>query len=149
MILIITASLHAEEKSYFGYGDIHAMGGYPMLGIGVRAKTGIHCLDLSGNISPLPGLLHGKFSPALFHVRGLYLIYPQQEGIYLGGGLGFLNEPETLVHPGGSFEGALGYQWRRAHKNPLFLEANAIAPFEKPGGKSLRVWPGLTFGLGF
>jgi len=84
----------------------------------------------------------------IFHTKGLYLFYPYQKGFYLGTGLGVLKEPESLKSVTGSFEGALGYQWETTKNTRIFLEANAILPFQKPQG-TVRAWPGLSIGIGF
>ena len=136
---IFTIFSYSKETPYFTYGDVHAMGGYPMTGVGIRTQKGIHAFDFSGNVCPLNPMQ----SLNLFHLRSLYLVYPKQTGFYLGGGLGFLNEPET-VKVSGSFESAIGYQW----KNRIFLEGNAIVPFKQSQVRP-SVWPGLTLGVGF
>ena len=130
----------AAEKPYFSYGEVHAMGGYPMVGIGIRTQKNIHAVDFSANTCPL----NPPKSLIVFHLRALYLIYPAREGLYLGAGLGFLNEPETIKRSSGSFESALGYQW----KNRIFLEGNAIVPFKKSDILP-PIWPGLSLGFGF
>ncbi len=134
-----TAFSHATEKPYFAYVDVHAMGGYPMVGAGVRTQKGIHAFDLSGNTCSL----NLPTSLNIFHVRSLYLVYPKQVGFYCGGGLGLLNEPET-IQISGSFESAIGYQW----KKQFFLEGHIIVPF-KQSPPLTPVWPGLTLGYGF
>jgi hypothetical protein len=130
---------YAAEKPYFSYADVQAMGGHPMVGAGFRVQKGVHGFDFSGNTCPLspPDSLN------IFHVKSLYLIYPKQKGLYLGGGLGLLNDPDS-IKVSGSFESAIGYQW----KNRLFIEGNAIVPF-KQSQALVPVWPGLTFGVGF
>jgi hypothetical protein len=140
LLMLASALLgHATEKPYFTYGDVHTMGGYPMIGVGGRAQKGIHAFDLSINASPLslPASLN------VFHLRSLYLVYPKQTGLYVGGGLGLLNEPET-VKVSGSFESAIGYQW----KSRIFLEGSAMVPL-KQSEASVPVWPGVTVGYGF
>lgn len=129
----------AVETPNFVYADVQAMGGHPMVGFGFRTQKGVHALDVSGNIRPVipPEPL------IIFHLKSLYLVYPQQKGFYLGGGLGLLNDPES-VEVSGSFESTIGYQW----KNRLFIEGNAIVPF-KQSQALVPVWPGLTFGVGF
>lgn len=139
LALALTTLGNAAEKPYFTYGDIHAMGSYPMVGVGVRTQKGVHAFDFSGNASPL----NPPHSLNVFHLRSLYLVYPKQTGAYFGGGLGFLNEPET-VKMSGSLESAVGYQW----KNRVFLEGNAIVPFKQSQALA-PVWPGLTVGFGF
>ena len=143
---------HAEEKPYFSYGDVHAMGGYPMVGIGFRAQKDVHAFDLSANACPW----NPPRSLTVFHFRALYLIYPAKEGLYFGAGLGFLNEPETMKRMSGSFEGAIGWQGKLGRRARIFLEVDGIVPFHKayaasPQGIQLmsRIWPGLTTGFGF
>ena len=147
LLVLIFANLgNAVEKPYFTYGNVHAMGGYPMIGAGVRAQKGIHAFDFSGNICPLKP----PHSFQLFHVRSLYLVYPKQTGLYFGGGLGILNDPET-IQISGSFESTMGFQWG----NRIFLEANPFVPFKNSfttrTGKQVHFYicPGLTFGFGF
>ena len=139
VILILTAQVGATEKPYFLYGDIQAMGGYPMVGMGVRSQKGIHAFDFAGNACPL----NQPSSFAIFHLRSLYILNPEKTNFYVGAGLGMLNEPET-IGISGSFESALGYQW----KNRIFAELNAIVPFKTSDSIS-PVWPGLTLGFGF
>lgn len=142
-ILALAMTAIAKEKNYFGYGDVSAMGAHPMVGMGIRSKTGIHAFDVSGHIMPW-----NRFSPFIFHMKGLYLLYPGQEGFYCGSGLGLLNEPHSLKHLTGSLEASLGYQSKNADNAPMFFEINMIAPFIEPQG-TMRVWPGLTLGYGF
>jgi hypothetical protein len=129
----------ATEKLYFTYGSVQAMGGYPMIGAGVRTQKGIHTFDFSGNICPIrpPVTLN------IFHLRSLYLVYPNRTGLYFGGGLGLLNEPET-IKISGSFESAIGFQWA----NRIFLEGSAIVPLKQSPAIS-PIWPVLTLGFGF
>ena len=137
--LFISSCVVAEEATHFIYGDIHAMGGYPMVGVGVRAKKGKHGVDLSGNV----------LNKRLYHAKGLYLFYPLNEGFYFGGGLGVLSEPESIKGGvSGSAEGVVGYQWKLGNSHALFLDGGAIFPFKEPRGVG-RVWPTLTLGLGF
>ncbi len=130
---------HTLESRYFVYGDAQAIGGYPMTGVGIRRQSGIHAWDISGNVCPL----NPPASLQLFHVRGLYLIYPKEQGLYLGGGLGALNDP-TTINFSGTIEGALGYEWQ----NRVFFELNGIAPIQQ-SPPIAPVWPGLTLGMGF
>lgn len=143
-LLMIASFAAAETSSYFGYGDLHAMGGYPMVGLGVRVQEGFQGMDFSANICPL----NPPKSLRLFQIRGLYLYYPKRVGFYCGGGLGLLNEPETLKHLSGSLEAVIGYEWKIARTIPIFLAVNGTVPFSHPYVVG-RVWPGLTFGLGF
>lgn len=140
IFLSCLALCHGKEKNNFAYGDIHAMSGYAMIGLGFRAQEGMHAFDFSINACPL----NPWKSFQVFHLRGLYLLYPVQRGLYMGGGFGLLNEPETMKKVSGSFEAALGYQG----KSRLFFEVNALAPFEK-NSTGARVWPGVTLGSGF
>jgi hypothetical protein len=110
-----------------------------MLGVGARLQRGIHGFDLLGNTCPL----NPPVSLNSFHFRSLYLLYPAQKRFYLGSGLGMLNEPES-VRISGSFECALGYQW----KSQIFLEASAIVPFVQSDVVA-PIWPGVTLGVGF
>ncbi len=142
LLLTLSTAAFSKEKNYFGYGDVSAMGSHPMVGVGLRSKNGIHAFDVSGHIMPW-----NRFSPFIFHMKGVYLFYPAQEGFYCGSGLGFLNEPH-LKSVTGSIEASLGYQSRNADNAPMFFEANLIAPFLEPQG-TMRVWPGLTLGYGF
>ena len=143
---------HAAEKSYFGYGDLHAMGGYPMVGVGFRAQDGIHAFDLSANAC----FLNPPYSLGVFHCRGLYLYYPAKQGPYFGAGLGLLNEPETMKKMSGSFEMAMGWQMNSRHRIKVFLEIDGIVPFQAAFSRGMlgvekiaRIWPGLTIGFGF
>ena len=140
-ILLFPCVFLSGKENSFIYGDVHAMGGYPMVGLGCRTQQGMHAFDISGNLMPING--------SIFHAKGQYLFYPFQKGFYLGTGLGLLNEPESLKNITGSFEGALGYQWNTPKNTRIFLEANGIVPFQKPGGNTARVWPGLSLGVGF
>lgn len=110
-----------------------------MVGVGARTQKGIHALDFAGNACPL----NPPKSLNIFHLRSLYLVYPTPTGFYFGGGLGVLNDPET-IKVSGSFEGAIGYQW----ENRIFIEGNAFVPFKQSQAIS-PVFPGLTLGFGF
>jgi|SRR5579872_1469325 len=133
----------AKERNFFGYGDVSTMGARPMIGVGLRSKNEIHAFDISGHVMPW-----NRFSPFIFHAKGIYLFYPWKEGFYCGSGLGLLNEPKSLKNVTGSIEASLGFQIKNEDNAPIFFEANLIAPFLKPQG-TLRVWPGLTLGYGF
>lgn len=138
LLAILFATLgNAKDTSYFIYGDAQAMGGLPMTGVGVRTQKGMHGFDCSTNVC----FLHLPNSLNIFHAKSLYLIYPRQTGLYFGGGLGILNEPESTKITG-SFEGSVGFQWHRQ----IFVELNAIAPFS---GALTPIWPGATVGFGF
>jgi hypothetical protein len=141
---LMTALVCAQQKPFYTYTDVQAMGGYPLIGGGIRFLSGRISLDFSGNFMPYNG-----FSPLTFHTKGQVLFYPLS-GLYVGTGLGLLNEPEGLIKGvSGTVEGSLGLEWRTRHNRHLFLEGTAIAPFQKPQGDVLRVWPSLTFGYGF
>ncbi len=142
-LIAVSAGASAKEKNFFGYGDVSTMGSHPMVGVGVRSRTGIHAFDFSGHVMPW-----NRFSPFIFHMKGIYLLYPQREGFYCGSGLGLLNEPRSLKSVTGSLEATLGYQTKNEDNAPIFFEANLIAPFIEPQG-ALRVWPGFTLGYGF
>lgn len=72
-------------------------------------------------------VLRPPVSLETFQLRGLYLIYPKEKGLYLGVGMGLVNEKELLDHVSASIEGSLGYQWN----NNLFLEATYYgSPFK-------------------
>ena len=88
-------------------------------------------------------VLNPPYSLETFQLRGLYLVYPTENGLYLGAGMGLVNEKEVLDHISASIEGSLGYQWN----NNLFLEITATAPLSKT--PAAKVWPGLTIGYGF
>lgn len=139
LALTFAVCIHATETTYFIYGDVQTMGGYPMIGTGVRLQKGIHSFDLSGNFCPL----NPPQSLNIFHLKSLYLVYPKQREFYYGGGLGILSEPES-IRVSGSFESTIGYQW----KNRIFLEGNVTVPFKQSQVVS-PIWPGLTLGFGF
>lgn len=139
LALMIASFGNAEERPYFIYGNVHALGAYPMVGVGMRAYKGIHGFDLSVNTCPLVP----PSSLGIFHVRSLYLHHPEQSGYYKGAGLGLLNEPKGIGFSG-SFEGVFGYQW----ENKVFLEGNVIVPFKK-SQFIVPFVPGLTLGYGF
>jgi len=139
LLLIFTSYSYANENKIFSYMDTHAMGGYPMVGFGSRYQGGIHGFDISMNTC----VLRPPFSLEIFQLRGLYLVYPKEKGLYLGAGMGLVNEKELLDHVSASIEGSLGYQWN----NNLFLEVTATAPLAKTS--AVKVWPGLTIGYGF
>lgn len=147
LFALLTVSASALEESFFAYADLHAMSGYPMVGLGIRSHKGVHAIDLSANACPL----NPWKSFQSYHLRGLYLFFPRQTGFYLGGGLGYLNEPETLKKTSATLEAALGFQWRR-----LFLEGNIMSPYQRSHyrdrdklGAGMHIWPGLTLGFGF
>lgn len=141
LLFVLTLSALAEgHPNFLGYGEVGALGGYPMVGTGFRLGKGRHAFDYSGQMMPL--------SPRIFHLKGLYLYSPWREGFYLGAGLGLVNEPESLDRLSGSMEGALGYHWKTTKGMQMFLEADAIAPFNHSQGVA-KVWPGVRFGIGF
>lgn len=137
LFLLLSATLRAES---YTYGDFHAMGGWPMLGVGTRFHKQWHALDLSGHVMP--------FAPCVFHIQGLYLVYPCERGFYMGAGLGVMGAPETLRYPSGSFEWAMGYEWHTKVGRPLFVALGTSIPFREPRGVG-RICPHLTFGIAF
>ncbi len=141
LFLLACTLTFAKDKPYYTYTNIQTIGGYPLVGGGVRFIKGKTSLDISANAIPLGTIF--------FHTKALLLLYPVK-GVYLGGGLGLLNEPENVIKGiSGSFEGSLGYEWKTKKERRIFVEANAITPFQKPIDGVSRVWPGLTFGYGF
>ena len=154
-ILVAFVCQAAQPPRYYGYGSVHMMGGYPMVGVGLRTQKGINGFDISGSAFPY----FTRFADLPFHIKSLYLFHPRSKGIYLGAGLGLLNEPET-IRISGSFEGSFGFEWRIKKGNVFFLEADVIGPFRKSirrvykdGKAELQekraLWPGLSFGYGF
>lgn len=140
LLLICASYSYANEHKNFAYIDTHAMGGVPMVGFGARYQRGIHGFDISMNSC----ILRPPLSLEIFQLRGLYLIYPKEKGVYLGAGMGIVYEGEIVHHPTASVEGVLGYQW----ENNIFIEANVTAPLIK-NSPAAKVWPGLTIGYGF
>ncbi len=140
LLCSVSAFLGASDSHQFVYSEFSTLGGYPLVGPGFRLKKGVNSFDLSGQIMVI--------NPSIFHLKGSYLFYPQQEGFYLGAGVGMINEPESLRHLSGAFEGALGYEWKVGKNHPLFVECNVITPFQEPQG-TIRAWPGVSFGIGF
>lgn len=136
--LILSTTLIEGHPNFFGYGELGTLGGYPMVGAGLRLTKRHHGFDYSGEFMPL--------SPRIFHFKGLYLYSPWQEGFYMGAGLGLVNEPESLKHLSGSAEGAIGYHWQTTNGMQLFVEAGATAPFASHAAK---VWPTVRIGVGF
>lgn len=80
-------------------------------------------------------------------VRGLYLLYPKQKGIYLGSGFGFIHEAENLRYGSASFDAVVGYQWKTRKGRNLFLQVEGILPFKDIS--CAPILPTLTFGIGF
>lgn len=143
LFVLVTNCAFSNPVSGSTYVDLHALGGYPLVGIGIRCKKEKHGYDLSGNILPF---IPPEIKYTTFHLKSLYLFYPMREGFYLGTGLGLLNLSENLDGITCSFEGTVGYQWKFSKNSTIvFLEANTIMPITK----SILVWPGLTFGFGF
>lgn len=125
------------------YGETHAMGGIPMVGVGMRDHKFKQGYDFSVNVCPL----NPPESLFVFHARGVYTVYPARKGMYFGGGLGVLNWPETIGVTG-SLEGTLGYEWVLSNRSIVFLQANVIAPFKRDQF-NFPIWPGLSLGTGF
>ncbi|MBM3202126.1 MAG: hypothetical protein FJZ56_06945 [Chlamydiae bacterium] len=128
-------SIQSIEASTFVYGDLHTLGNYPMIGGGIRFRDGKHSLDFSGNFSTKEQ--HASFP--LFHLRGIYSTFPGFLGIYIGGGVGLVNEPKKFGMTA-SVESAVGMQWSH-----LFMEASSTVPFND----RTQVLPGISVGLGF
>jgi len=139
LLTLMMGHVYAAEVTQFFYGDVHAMGGYPMVGGGMRMHSNQHAFDIGGNTCPL----HPPQSLSVWHLKSQYLFYPTKETYYFGGGLGLLNEPET-IHFSGCLEASLGIEW----KQHLFLEVGGIVPF-RSSKNTAPVWPSLTVGMGF
>ena len=129
-----------NDKTHFGYAELGSIGGYPAIGGGYRTQVGYHGFDISGKFFPLIPI------PAA-EIRGLYLFYPQQKGIYFGSGLGFIREGETLRHGSLSFDAVIGYQWKMAKGRDLFFQVEGITPFKKTCCSP--IWPAISIGIGF
>lgn len=139
-ILTISAA-YADTTTFYTYGTVQAMDGYPMIGTGLRLTNGAHNLDLLGSVLPI-----NKFDEIVFHTKLQYLMCPLQHAFYLGGGVGVLTDPELRKGLIPSYEWTIGYGWIRGDKKHIFLEANASVPFY---GKGDIILPGISFGLGF
>ncbi len=143
VIFIPHLNAQPEEKTHFGYGNLGAIGGYPMLGGGYRMQYGYHGFDISGKFMPW-------ITIPVAEIRGLYLLYPKQKGIYLGTGFGFIRECEIFPYYGSvSFDAVAGYQWKTARGRNLFLQVEGIVPFKDPCCCCSPIWPAVTFGIGF
>jgi hypothetical protein len=140
-ILAILFMGRLEAGTSFVNGHIHALGGYPTVGMGIRNQQSWNGFDLS--MSCLPAS-----SSPIFHGRALYLLHINGGGFYLGGGLGCLNEPECLGFSG-SLESAIGYQWKTKQGRRMYFQCEAFAPMRKPKVDIVRIWPGLTYGIEF
>lgn len=131
-----------EEETYFLYGDLEALCGFPLLGIGARAQRGVHGVDVSANLSFLPYRdRHIRIAFFISHIKGQYLFYPWQEGFYCGGGLGILTGF-------GCGEGTVGYQWKLKNQHACFLETNVTVPFPFKTC-DYPYFPAITFGFSF
>ena len=130
----------ADQLPYYSYGTLHMMGGYPLVGIGLRTQKGVNGFDFSA--SALPYFV--QFSNFVFHLKGLYLFRPVGKGLYMGTRLGFLQEPEMVRGISGTWEGTFGLEWQTKNGNMFFLEADVIGPMS-----NWSIWPGLSFGYGF
>jgi hypothetical protein len=144
LFLVFFASMcnAGTQPPYYTYGTVHMMGSIPMLGIGLRTQKGSNGFDISANALPY----FVQFSNFAFHLKGLYLFHPAGKGLYMGAGLGVLNEPELIRGISGSWEGTFGFEWQTRKGTMFFFEANAIGPFS---ASTFPVWPGLSFGYGF
>lgn len=132
---------HPKEAKRIGYGSLGSIGGYPTLGGGYRMQYRYQGFDISGKFTPWV-----PFTPAA-EVRGLYLLYPNQKGIYLGTGFGYVWERENLPHGSVSFDAIAGYQWKTAKGRNLFFQVEGIVPFKHT--TCSRIYPAITFGIGF
>lgn len=144
LAVIFSTYLPAQSQPFFIYSDIQAMGGHPLIGGGIRFKDRKLSLDFSGNALTKDS----RFSSLIFHTKAQLLFYPMKS-LYFGAGLGLLKEPETIKGISGSWEGAIGFEWRTYRHRHFFLEVGSISPFKKPKADILKVWPSLTFGYGF
>lgn len=134
----------ANDKPFFTYSDIQAMGGHPLVGGGIRFKDKRLSLDFSGNFLP-----NSKLTSLVFHTKAQLLFY-LWSNLYIGAGLGLLNEPATIKGLCGSLESCLGLELHIRKSNHFFLEFGAVSPFKKPQDPHvLKIWPSLTFGYGF
>lgn len=157
VFLLFAVCCHAaDKKAYFGYGNVHMMGGYPMVGVGLRSIAGINGYEIAGSLFPY---FH-DVTHIMFHTKALYLFRPGGKNFYAGAGLGLLREVELLRQVSGSYEASLGFEWHTRHAHVFFLEADAISPFAKGTRRvvedgtvvrkrSRMIWPGITFGFGF
>jgi hypothetical protein len=144
LICLLLLFISKAAASNFSYGDVHTLGGYPMVGGGIRAEQGMVGIDLSANACPL----NFPKSLSVFHLRGLSLFYPLR-GIYIGCGVGYFNEPES-IGMGSSFEGSLGLEWKMGRHAAVFAEIDATLPLMLLKlGDAPTIWPGLTTGFCF
>lgn len=126
LALLSTTFLHAEdkeEKPYFFYGQAQMVGFVPNAGVGIRGQWGVNGFDFSSSFV-LSSIIVGT------HVKGLYLLHPNTDGFYVGGGAGLLGVTSPMNELRGgvaaTVESAIGYQW----KNRKFLELNTITILE-------------------
>lgn len=137
--------------SYNTYLNFESIGGQRLVGITSRMRSGFNAIDLSASVSPF----HPPSSFKTYHVRGLYLFYPRQYGIYVGSGAGIFNDPETCVKAKRTFEGVVGMQIG----SKLFVQCDCTVPLKKDETVTVenyrkffrksRMWIGFTIGLGF
>lgn len=138
-LFIVPLQAHGD-KTHFGYGEFGSIGGYPAIGGGYRMWSGHHGFDISGKT--LPWIPFG-----VAEVRGAYLFYPKQKGLYFGGGVGLIRELEIKLYGNPTFDVLAGYQWKTARGRDLFFQVEGIAPFKKTCCSP--IWPAISFGIGF
>lgn len=154
VLILTTLLLLSAAKTYGNYTtylNFQHFGGYSMAGIGTRMRSGFNAIDLSISACPFdpPKSLH------TYHIRGLYLFYPRQFGVYVGTGAGILHDPEAVRTNIKTFEAVIGMQLG----SKFFIQVDGIVPLKKGEQvtkdnfkkylKKSRIWPGLTVGLGF
>lgn len=155
--LLITVACFADDDRYgdeypynndieslFLYGKMGSMGRVPMTGVGVRVKRGYSGFDLSGAVMPM-----NQLNPLIYFAKASYLFFPVEQGTYLGVGGGVLKEPMLIEGLSAFGEGSMGYQWRLRNQSHIFLEGNVLVPYKAPRDGVYRVFPGLSFGIGF
>ncbi|MCH9625148.1 MAG: hypothetical protein S4CHLAM123_03170 [Chlamydiales bacterium] len=141
MICIPCLGAQLEKNKGFGYGSLGSIGGYPTLGGGYRMQYEYQGFDISGKCTPwIPATTAAE-------IRGLYLLYPMQKGIYLGTGCGYLWAIESLPRGSVTFDAVVGYQWETAKGRKLFCQVEAITAVKESCCD--RTTPAITFGIGF
>ena len=137
-------SYQNDLESLFLYGKMGSMGKIPMTGVGVRVKRGYSGFDLSGAVMPM-----NQLNPLIYFAKASYLFFPIEQGTYLGLGGGVLSEPDLIDGLSAFGESSLGYQWRLRNQSHIFLEGNVLVPYKTPKNDVYRVFPGISFGIGF
>lgn len=141
LLLLIPAWGATHEASILYYGDINTLGALPLVGGGIRYQYAFQGMRLSVNACPVAPL-------RVYHVSGLYLLYPKKTHFYLGAGIGMIRESELLNRSTGSLEASLGWEKPLNTKRcRIFFEINAIIPIDRDASM-MRLWPGLTIGYG-